>query len=341
LKNYDIAVVGSGFIGSSVAKHLKDSYLVRTFGRSKQPDWLQKYNIQHTICDVRNFEQLYKAIENPKIIINTAILNIPKTNKNTEEAYQVNVLGTQNVCNITAKNPAIKGMILTSSMGVLGEVFNENITEESPYHPEDSEDFAIPYYTTKVLQECTVNYYRRINPRKFFGIVRFDSVIGERRKEGIVVNVFIEQALKGNELTPFLHSVNRPLSFISIKDICKSIEAYVNLIINGKNNELINMPNLVNLSYPLPLSVLELANIVIESVTKLSNGKIRPKMRIVDKGVKSKFNESDKTKVKFDMSLAQKWFGISNFISPREEIEKIIEKRLNSTILINQLTEKN
>ena len=58
MKSTKIAIVGCGFLGTSLAKYLKDFFSVTTFDVSPQPKLLQDFNLEHEICDITNFDQL-------------------------------------------------------------------------------------------------------------------------------------------------------------------------------------------------------------------------------------------------------------------------------------------
>ena len=322
----DVTIVGCGFIGSEIANSLKDTYNIHTISRNPQPDWLEKYNIPHKICDVTNYQSLFENLKDSSVVINTAALNITKTSENKEMGYQVNVLGNKNCCQIVAKNPSIGGFILTSSMGVFGWQ-PRRITEHSSYRPEQSEEYAISYYTTKVIQELTVKYYASLSPTKLFGILRIDTVIGKRRQDNYFVNKFINQALSRNPITVYKHTQNRPFSFISIDDVCKGMMSYVKAIFDKKQGQT-DLEKMVNLSYPEPLTAMGIANIVKESIIKHSKGLFIPTIEIVDKGIIDKFGRDNTSKTYIETGLAKQFFKFDQFKHPQTIIDEIIKEKL-------------
>ena len=100
MKNCDLAIIGSGFVGSALAEFVCNKYSVLTISKNPQPEWLKKYDIPHKICDIRNFQNLSESLENPKIVLHTVALSMPQTNSKKEESFDVSVNGTQNVCKI-------------------------------------------------------------------------------------------------------------------------------------------------------------------------------------------------------------------------------------------------
>jgi len=329
MKNCDIVIIGSGFVGSSIAEYLQKFFKVVTISRNAQPDWLRKYNIDHKICDIRDYDKLFTLIESPSIVIHTAVTRIPESNRDKAKAYETNVLGTQNVCKVLAKNPNIIGLILTSSMNVVGE---KNLTgkmdEEYGYHPERIGKDPQIYPLSKIMQECIVRYYDELFPKKCFGILRFDSVIGERMHKDFFVNIFIEQGLKGTEITPYKNSIYRQMFFTAIQDICESVKLFIELILNDEKFRKNNKNHIFNLLYPQIFSIQKIANIVRESIITHSNGKISPVVKIVDKGIEETYEKNEEEEIQIDVSKVLKILQIDDVTNPKNEIDDIIKKRL-------------
>lgn len=331
MKNYDVAIIGCGFIGSSLAKYLCKNYSIVTFDINPQPNWLNRFNIPHKICDIRNYEQLSKRINNPSVIIHTAIIQIPEINEQKDLAYEVNVLGTQNACEITKNNLNTKGMILIGSWHVFGERdLHGVIKEEFGYRPDKVEERARLYVISKILQEGIVRFYDERSREKIYGVLRTGTVLGDKMPDDTAAGIFINKALKGDEITPFKHSMFRPMIYVDIEDVCKGIESYINLIINNPFEKADSSFHVVNLAYPKPITIWELANIVRDSVTKYSKGEIQPLIKIVDKGMPEIYTPEDKNMIRFDIKKAKTLLGIKELISPEETIDKIIKKRMSN-----------
>ncbi|MEM5790559.1 MAG: NAD(P)-dependent oxidoreductase [Candidatus Aenigmatarchaeota archaeon] len=332
METYSISIVGSGFIGSSLAKYLHNSFDVITLDINSQPEWLSKYKIPHKICDIRNYDQLYKEIGNPSVLIHTAIIQIPQINEKKELAYEVNVLGTQNICKVATKKQNIKGLILTGSWHVFGErEFIGTISENFGYRPDKVEERARLYALSKILQECIVRFYDEKVPNKIFGIIRMGTVLGEHMPEQTAANLFITKALRGEEITPYKHSMYRPMLYIDIEDVCKAFESYIKIILQTEKTETYSLRHIVNIAHPTPITILELANIVKDSIIKHTDGKIQPKISIVDKGIPEVYTPEDKNKIKIDISRLREFLKIDKLISPEESIDKIIKKKLGYT----------
>jgi UDP-glucose 4-epimerase len=330
MKECDVVIIGCGFIGASLAAHLCKQFNVMTLDIKPQPAWLEKYKIPHQICDIRNFDGLLKKINNPSIIIHTAIIQIPQINTQKELAYQVNVMGTQNVCEATVKNQNTRGLILTSSWHVFGEQdLKGNINEKFGYRPDMVEDRSRLYSISKVLQECIVRFYDEMVENKTFGIIRMGTVLGEYMPELTAANLFITKALNGEEITPYKHSMYRPMLYVDIEDVCKAFESYIKIILSKEKTQTNSLQHIVNIAYPEPITIFDLANITRELVIKNTSGKIQPKVRVVDQGIPSPYTPEDKYKLKVDITKLKEFLGIEKLNSPIEVVDRLIKKKLD------------
>lgn len=332
MKDYDVAIIGgSGFIGSSLAKYLCNYFCVATYDVKSQPYWLEEYNIFHKICDIRDYNELARKIGNPSVVLHAAIIQIPFLNEKKELAYEVNVIGTQNVCKMVDKSAKINGLILTGSWHVFGEQeLSGTIDEGFSYRPDKVEERARLYTLSKILQEAIVRFYIEKAKEKAYGIIRFGTVIGERMPEKTVANIFVTQALQGQSITPYTHSMYRPMFYVAIEDVCKGIYSLIYKILNNET-ELggSNLDAIVNLAYPHPVTILDLAEIIKSSVIKHSNGRIKPDIKILNKGLVNKYTSDQTNKIKLDISKAKRILAVKKLVSPQEAIDNIVRQRLN------------
>ena len=328
MNDYDVAIIGSGFVGSSLAHFLNNLFSVKTFDVLPQSSVLLNSNIPHELIDITDFDSL-KKIGNPKIVIHSAIIQIPKINEDKNLGYNVNVKGTQNICELVTKNSSIKGMILISSWHTYGEQQLKGILKENiGYRPDMVEDRARLYALSKTIQECLVRFYDEKTPDKIFGALKIGTVLGEGMPKGTAANLFIEKAIAGEKLTPYKHSMNRPMLYVSITDICKAITNFANLIIEQKKSSNNSIDHVMNIAYPHPISVLDLANIISNSVNRYTNGKIKPEISIVDQGLKEIGNSTDKDNIELDVSKVQQILKLKKLITPNEQIDLLIKKKL-------------
>ena len=324
-------IVGCGFIGSTLAKFLSKKLKIITIDVVPQPASLKDYDIPHKIIDIRNRELLKKEIGNPKVIIHTAIIQIPKITEDKKLGYGVNVVGTQNLCEIVSSTPEILGMILISSWHTYGEhELNGVLTEDLGYHPDNVEDRAKLYVLSKTIQECILRFFDEKEDGKIFGAVKIGTALGEGMPKGTAADVFIEKALSGEPITPFKHSMNRPMFYVSVNDICKTIEKFVDYIINKNRQTTNSIDHVINVAYPNPISILDLAKFVQESVQKHSNGKINPRISIIDKSIPDIDSPDDKNKTHLDITKIKNYFDINSLQKPKDAIDELVKYRIQN-----------
>lgn len=318
---------GSGFIGSSIAKHLAEKgFRVRIID-IKDPN-IQFSNIKFVKCDIRNGNAVEKAIAGSDMVIHSAIIQIPVINENKRLAYDVNIKGLQNVCEVVDKLEKVKGLILTGSWHVFGERgLNGSLNESYGYRPDKIEDRARLYALSKIVQESVVRLYDEMS-EKIFAVIRMGTVLGEGMPEQTAASIFIKRGLKGLPITPYKHSMHRPMLYVDIRDVCRAYESFTHKILNGEvaieNNSL---RHIVNVVYPEPVTIIELAEMVRASITELTDGKVSPQIEVVDKGLPSLFSPYDKNKVKVDIDKAIKLLGLKRLASPKESIGYIARRK--------------
>lgn len=119
-----LVIGGSGFIGTRLCKRLTSalkSFKIIDKVRSKT------FSDQTEICDIRDKEKLLSVKEDASILINLAAEH--RDDVTPKELYdQVNVQGSQNVCDLAEAND-IKTIVFTSSVAVYG--FAEIGTDEN------------------------------------------------------------------------------------------------------------------------------------------------------------------------------------------------------------------
>jgi len=324
---------GSGFVGSVLAQQLGGSYHVRILDL-KRPLNQQANHAEFVECDVRNSSAVEKALEGADLVIHTSIVQIPQINDAKRLGFEVNVQGTMNVCEAVRKSPTLKGMILTGTWHTIGERNIIGVVDEKfGFRPDMVEDRARLYALSKMAQDAIVRLYDEDSQDKVFGIIRMGTVLGEHMPEKTAANLFIEQALRGEPLTPYDHSMYRPMLYVDVQDICKAFESFARKILAGeivKSGD--SLMHIFNVYYPKPVTILGLAGIVKKSVTKCTKGKMKPKIRIVKTGQRRLFAARDKDKIKVDISKATKLLSLKSMTSPTKVIERIVEGRVQSRI---------
>lgn len=323
-----IAIVGgAGFIGKSLAKHLSREFNVIILDLKPIPEDLKGF-VTHVHCDVRNYQEIANGLNDVSLVIHTAIVQIPLINENKSLGYEVNIIGTQNVCKAVEENQNVKGMILAGSWHTVGErELKGIIDEEFGFRPDKVEDRARLYALSKIAQESIVRFYDEMSD-KIYGIIRMGTVLGEGMPEKTAANIFIERGLKGEAITPYKHSMHRPMLYVNIGDICRAFEAYATKILDDEMQKSGNsLAHIVNVYYPQPITILELAEIVRDSVAKFTDEKMKPEIKITDTGSPILFTEEDKNQIRVDLKKAREFLGLEKLKSPKESIQEIVELR--------------
>lgn len=325
---------GSGFVGFSLARHLAKSFQVKVVDKNALPEKVQG-KIGFERCDIRNYGEVESSLSDVDLVVHAAIVQIPLINEAKRLGYEVNVLGTQNLCRVVDKNTIIKGLILISSWHVFGESgLRGVINEEFGFRPDKVQERARIYALCKIGQETVVRLYDEFS-RKIFGVVRLGTVLGDRMPEKTAANLFISKGLRGEAITPYKDSMYRPMLYIDIGDVQKAVESYAKKILNGQAcNEENSLHHVVNLCWPEPVTILELAEMVGDLVVKCTNAKMKPEIKIVDTGQASVFAAGDKKLMKVDVGKARGFLGLEDLVSPHESLERIIRKRIHKMNLL-------
>jgi nucleoside-diphosphate-sugar epimerase len=331
LKEWIVGITGgAGYIGTSLARHLVRSFNVKLLD-IKAPEKKLQENISFQLCDVRNYKQVRDTLEDVDLVIHTSIVQIPLITEQKRLGYDVNFLGTQNVCRAVDENPRNKGLILSGSWHTIGERGLKGvIDEEFGFRPDKVEDRARLYALSKMAQESIVRFYDEMS-EKIYGVIRMGTVLGEGMPEKTAANIFVENGLKGKPLTPFKHSMFRSMLYVDINDICKAYETFARKILeNDVKKEENSLAHIFNVYYPEPVTIIELAEIAKEAIVKYSKGKIKPEINVVDTSQPSMFNENDKNLIKVDASKAVNFLEIERLKSPKESMEDIIRSKISN-----------
>lgn len=284
--NHNIHIVGgAGFIGKKLAKHFAGDFHVTILDAQPCPEDL-KSSVSFVQCDIRDYEQVAKGLDDADLVIHTAIVQIPLINEKKFLGYDVNVIGTQNICKAVETNPRTKGLILAGTWHTIGERdLKGTIDEEFGFRPDKVEERARLYALSKMAQESIVRYYDEMSA-KVYGILRMGTVLGDGMPAATAANIFIERGLQGESLTPFEHSMYRPMLYVDIRDVCVAYKLFAEKILNNqcpKNGN--SLTHIVNVYYPEPITVLELAETIRKIINRCTNGRVNPELRIVNKGV--------------------------------------------------------
>ncbi len=321
---------GSGYIGSRIAARLSKRYAVRILDRCPFPRDTVGASVQYQPCDITNYEEVRRGLGGVNAVIHTAIVQIPLINDQKELGYNVNIIGTQNVCKAVCQSPSIKGVVLAGTWHVIGEKRLEGVIDEDfGFRPDKVENRAYLYALSKIAQEVLMRFYNQMVQDSVFGIIRLGTVLGEGMPEKTAANIFISKGLKGEPITPYKHTMYRPMLYVDVYDVCRAFEAFVDKILRGEiSKDDKGTCNIVNLCWPIPITILDLAKFVQEEMVKLTGGKIRPEIEIVDQKLPMLHDPEDAKRLRINISKAEEFLGLNDIRNPRDSIANIIRDRL-------------
>jgi UDP-glucose 4-epimerase len=308
----EIAVVGgSGFIGSNIAKFLSNENTVKVID-------INPTNIENTTfkkCDVLDYKLLEDSIKGCDVVIDAHIIQIPKINEIKELAFNVNVNGTKNICEVCRKNDS--KLILTGTWHVYGEPpFEKNkIDEDYGYHPGKVSERAQFYVINKIIQEMWVRAYSKIYGIKA-GVLRLSTVLGEGMPEKTAANIFINQALNSKDITPYRSTRYRPMLYVDVNDINEAVNKLIKIL--DANCQI------VHIAHHEPITILELG----QMVKRLSNS--NSEVKVVD-NAEDEFKSEDKNYCYMDLTRLKEKLGMEKLISTEDSLKRIIENSKESS----------
>lgn len=251
---------GAGFIGSHTVDLLLEEghkvSVIDDLSNGKLENLDKRVSFHRADITENNLNAIFKK-EKPVAIIHLAAqINLRKSFENPVFDAKVNILGTMNILEMSAKY-GIRKIVYSSSAAVYGSPKYLPIDEKHPANPES------PYGLSKYAAERFILSFCRKNEMDYT-ILRYGNVYGPRQDplgEAGVISIFIEKLLK-RENPEIFGDGNQTRDFVFVKDV-----ALANLFaLKQGKNEIFNVGSGKETSI----------NQIFENVQKLTGTKFYP-----------------------------------------------------------------
>jgi UDP-glucose 4-epimerase len=181
---------------------------------------------------------------------------------------------------------------------------------------------------SKIAQETTVRFYDEMS-KKIYGVIRMGTVLGEGMPEKTAANIFISRGLAGKPITPYRHSMHRPMLYVDINDVCKAYNAYAIRILKGEICKADNsLAHVVNLCWPKAITIIELSYMIRDAIARFTRGKIRPEIKIVDTDEPIFHVAQNKEETRVDITRVKQLLNLGELTDPKDTIERIVKSRV-------------
>jgi len=146
---------GKGFLGQHIVNHFTQAgEEVRIFARPSSTSKHVAKDGDIVWGDIRNIDAVEQAVEGVDQVVHL-VSNFRRGGSDKHEAYDINVVGTENVLQAALKHD-VKRVVHCSTIGVHGNVLQIPANEVTPFNPGDL------YQETKLIAEQKVwDFYKR------------------------------------------------------------------------------------------------------------------------------------------------------------------------------------
>lgn len=237
-----VLVTGStGFIGlHCIHQLIEKGYSVNGTLRSKSREEevrssLKKANLSDANlslyeCDLMSDDGWEKAIDGCDYVLHIASPFINGLPDHEDDLIKPALTGTQRILELSATNPQIKKIIITSSFAAVGDTFNgQTVFNESDWSDPNNNKISA-YNKSKTLAEKSAWDFMESNPSFKLTVINPVGVIGPMLSDDIgTSNLFVKKILDGSTPgNPGLH-----IGFVDVRDVAR---AHVDSIKNEKSN---------------------------------------------------------------------------------------------------------
>lgn len=249
-----IGITGAaGYIGSKLCSEIQKDYDIVPVDSFYRGQIREIHGTKIIKADIRDRKALSVLQDVDAVVHLAAISDVGECEQNKDLAFEVNVLGTQNIAFICYS----KGipLIFPSSMTIFGNLEYTPVDEQHPRNPRSF------YGLTKVLGEKGIATFSKGNFPSY--ILIKSNVYGAHEIDGIkikketVINKFVGKAAKNEDLTIF-EPGTQPKNFLHITDAVTAYKKAVKSILADEEKK----TKVFCLGSWETLTVLELGNLV-------------------------------------------------------------------------------
>ena len=300
---------GAGNIGSSLVRGLLNTgkYHVTVLdnlstGSTKNIPNTQQENFNFFDGDVNCLKDVIKVFRDNNfdyVFHYAALVGVERTQQNPLKVLE-DIEGIKNILNLSVEHN-IDRVFYSSSSEVYGEPVE--IPQNEITTPLNSK---LPYAIVKSVGESfmrTCHEHHGLD----FTIMRFFNTYGPRQKNDFVISKFIELAAENKDLTIYGDG-SQTRSFLHVDD---NIEFTIKIL---EEKKLIN--NVVNVGSDVEITIIDLANLIIESLDSKSKIVFLPPLK-----------EGDMTRRQPDISKMKSVFN-KKIISLKDGIQDVASSNL-------------
>ena len=311
-----ILVTGAfGFIGSFLTERLLDlGEEVIALSRPNPPEDNYRYlanhprsrNLRTVLADVTDFEAMRHLMRGGNIEVVYHLAAIASHRLSVDDPYKyldVNYRGTLNILEAARIAEPSPKIVLASSSSVYGD-HNSPLREDLEPRPRG------PYALSKFFCERLCDLYHRL-----YGldcpIIRYFNVVGERCRGNIVFRIFSERILRGEPIEVYGRWVGgefKPAErdFTYVKDVVDGT-----ILVGEKANG----SEIFNLGFGRPVSVLRVANLLMDEIgrrVEILKRELRPHESLISYSDNSKARRilgwRPKTDIDEIVKIYTRWF---------------------------------
>ncbi|RPG62248.1 MAG: NAD-dependent epimerase/dehydratase family protein [Flavobacteriaceae bacterium TMED238] len=289
---------GSGFIGSHLVNYLIDDghevKIIDTRKPVQDIEWINK--------DIR--EDLSEEFKDIDFVFHlAAVANARKCGEDPSLANSVNILGTQNVLEIS-RRCGVKRVIIASSIWVAGSQVGDTVNENSYF---DIPSVSTIYGVTKISNEMLSFAYKNEEGGPNYTVLRFGIPYGERMWRGLVVRAFMDMA-ENSGVINIMGDGKQSRPFLYVGDLCRAILLSMKPIAENK---------IYNLGGSRMISVEELAEQVVKhfpaKIDFIPQARTEPKIKDVSSWLaESELGWVPETDLKDGINRCSEWWKTLN-----------------------------